>query len=252
MKGSPMLLKTHLLATDLDHTLVGRKEELQELLALLEPETGRTGLVYVTGRHAGSVKNLMAAEHLPVPDFVISDVGTAVWHMPDWQEDAGWRNRMEEDWQPGRIKTCAASFPALKLQDLPDERRVSFTTEGDAAAVRQFAAALQSLGIRHEFIYSSGRDIDVLPAGAGKGNALDYVLTNYASPGVNLLVAGDSGNDIDMLKRDWPAVIVGNAHDELKAIPDRPNLFRADRHCAGGICDAWHHFYGMHQSEIRQ
>ncbi|GKV70030.1 hypothetical protein NCCP2716_25280 [Sporosarcina sp. NCCP-2716] len=245
-----MLHKTHLLATDLDHTLVGEKAELEELLVLLEPEAGHTALVYVTGRHAVSVQELMKAEHLPVPDFVISDVGTAVWRMPDWQEDTRWRNRMEADWQPDRIKTCAASFPALKLQELPDDRRVSFTAEDDEAAVRQFRAALQHLGIRHEFIYSSGRDIDVLPAGAGKGNALDYVVTNYASPDVSLLVAGDSGNDIDMLDRDWPAVIVGNAHDELKAIPDRPNLFRADRHCAGGIRDAWNHFYGARQSNI--
>ncbi len=247
-----MLHKTNLLATDLDHTLVGRKEELQELLALLQPEAGRTALIYVTGRHAGSVQELMAAEQLPIPNFVISDVGTAVWHMPDWQEDVQWRNRMEADWQPDRIKECAASFPALQLQNLPDDRRVSFTTDGDEGSVRQFQEALQHLGIRHEFIYSSGHDIDVLPAGAGKGNALDFVLTNYAPPEVNLLVAGDSGNDIDMLDRDWPAVIVGNAHSELKAIPDRPNLFRADRHCAGGICDAWHYFYGMRQSEIRQ
>ncbi|WJY27380.1 HAD-IIB family hydrolase [Sporosarcina trichiuri] len=240
--------KTHMLATDLDNTLVGMPEELEELTILLKQETGGVSLVYVTGRHADSVKELMAAEHLPIPDLVISDVGTAIWHMPDWKEDSAWQEKMTADWNPDSVKTCAGRFPSLQLQNLPDDRRVSFTTEGDTAAVRQFRQALEKQAIPHEFIFSSNRDVDVLPKGAGKGNALDYVIRTYARPDVRLLVAGDSGNDIDMLDREWPSVIVGNAHPELQAISDRQTLYRADRHCAGGICDAWQYFYGSANS----
>ena len=243
MMKSKLQLKTHLLATDLDHTLVGQPSELNELLRLLDSFSNQIALVYVTGRHASSTLELMKEHNLPTPDLLISDVGTKIWHMPDWQEDAEWKKRTKTNWYPDRIAQCASQVDGLFAQSLPDNRRVSYTVENDAKAVRRFESSLANVHIPHRLIYSSSRDVDVLPAGAGKGLALDYVVKHLAAPDVQLLVAGDSGNDIDMLTRGWPSVIVGNAQAELKQIPHSPTIFRADRACAGGIFDGLRHFY---------
>ncbi|MFS0690626.1 HAD-IIB family hydrolase [Sporosarcina sp. 179-K 8C2 HS] len=242
--------KKYLLATDLDGTFVGDEEALGRLLQFFDDSPDEVGLVYVTGRHLSSAKSLIAEEGLPMPDLLIADVGTSMYQSDELVEDLDWKARMQEDWQPDKIAEIAASFPALKRQELPDDRRVSFTVSEDVGAVNEFKKTLEDEAISHTFIFSSNRDIDVLPFGAGKGNALEYALEQYAMDGVKLLIAGDSGNDQDMLSLGYPSVIVGNAQPELLKMEPCENLFRANENCAGGIHEAWVHFYGEQRESL--
>lgn len=72
---------------------------------------------------------------------------------------------------------------------------------------------------------------------------MTYVIEKYVDEQASILIAGDSGNDEEMISLGYPSVIVANAQPELRAIQDHPQLFRATKNCAGGIHEAWLHFY---------
>ena len=233
---------THLLATDLDGTLVGDRKGLDSLLQFYDVQDYDVSLIYITGRHFQSAMSLIEEEKLPIPDVLITDVGTEIHIGPHLEKDLNWEKRMLHQWQPETINTLGASIEGLTKQDLPVTNRCSFFAD-NSNTVQAFEQLLGSAAIPHKLIFSGGRDLDILPADSGKGAALQYILDKFSAHDAKMLVAGDSGNDKEMLTLGLPSVIVGNAQPELLESPENPMIFRASKVCAGGIQEAWNHFH---------
>lgn len=240
----------HCLATDLDGTFVGDKEALQELLNYYEQLPERVFLVYITGRHLASAIELITQENLPTPDVLATDIGTTIYTFSDgkWVEDELWAKQMKENWCPERIAELASLCPGLENQGLPENRRVSFYASS-SNDVKHFEQSLIDARLPHNLIYSSGRDLDVLPQNSGKAAALEFILKRHHIDDKRLLVAGDSGNDFDMLNLGYHSVVVGNGLEDLADLEERETLYRAEAHCAGGILEAWQHFFPSYESK---
>jgi hypothetical protein len=225
-----------LLCTDLDRTLLpnGTAPEspcARKLFARLASHP-QVILVYVTGRDPDLVEAALAAWAVPPPDLLIANVGTTI----AGREPVGWR-RWEEwdqvlapDWN-GRtgaeLRGVLQGVADLKMQD--DSRqglwKVSLQTPPDAdpllltAAVRE---RLDPLGVRASVIWSRDEDLgagllDVLPAGADKSRAIAFVMERLGYGLDEVVFAGDSGNDLDVLTGPIPSVVVANAAEELRA-----------------------------------
>jgi len=60
--------------------------------------------------------------------------------------------------------------------------------------------------------------LDVLPAGATKLHAVEFVRTRLGFAAEHVVYAGDSGNDLPVLTSGVPAVLVANAADDVRAM----------------------------------
>lgn len=224
-----------LLATDLDRTLLpnGDAVESPGVRARLAELVARHGirLAYVTGRHRALVEEAIRTFELPRPDLVITDVGTTIHRIEGdaWVPDERWAERLGECWEPGdaaRARGVLATEAGVVPQEAErqGEFKESYFTplwSDPGVEVQRIRERLAEANVDAEVIHSiddaaSTGLLDLLPAGAGKRAAIEYLLeVSGLSPG-EVLFAGDSGNDLDALVAGFPGVLVANASDEVR------------------------------------
>jgi sucrose-phosphate synthase len=92
-----------------------------------------------------------------------------------------------------------------------------------------------------------GQYLDILPSRASKGQALRYVAQRFDLVLDQILVAGGSGADEDMMRGNTLAVVVENRHhEELSLLPDVDRIYFARDRYAAGILEAieYYDFFG--------
>lgn len=236
---------SRLLATDLDNTLVGDPAALAAFNRWFGPRRHRWRLAYLTGRSLSSAWALVVSQGLLRPDALVTDVGTMIHlgrrHPPatrlDYAEDAAYHEELAAQWSGATVQASLADQPGLALQPGGVRPlRVSYWAETPGAAAAA-AARIAALGLPVQAICSSGRDLDVLPRAAGKGAALRRLVRHWQVAAGQVVVCGDSGNDLDMLTAGFPGIVVANAQPELQRarLPDL--VQRAVRPYAWGILD---------------
>lgn len=90
-------------------------------------------------------------------------------------------------------------------------------------------------------VYSSERDLDVLPAGIDKGTATAFLANSWDVPRDRVIVCGDTANDLSMFEQGFLGVVVGNALPELKSL-DSPRVFHASEPFAAGVVEGLRHW----------
>lgn len=228
-------LRPLLLCTDLDRTLIpngaepespGARERFRRFVA----REGVT-LAYVTGRHRTLVEEAVAGYGLPVPDYLIGDVGTSLWRVRGgvWEPVAGWKERIGADWagtSHGALAVLLAGTPGLRLQEPEKQAPLKLSWYADAGfdprvGLEPLRERLTAAGLRARLVWSVDEAagvglLDVLPEAASKYHAIEY-LVELTGLGVrDTVFAGDSGNDLEVLASPIPAVLVANGHPDVR------------------------------------
>ena len=101
---------------------------------------------------------------------------------------------------------------------------------------------LREHDLKASLIYSHEMFLDVLPYHASKGYAVRYLKERWGLAPNNVLVAGDSGNDAEMLRMAECGVVVANYSRELRRLRGREGIYFAGRSYARGILEGIRHF----------
>ena len=132
-----------------------------------------------------------------------------------------------------------AQFRELVPQ--PDEFQAEFklsyfAEDLDRGFLVEVPRRLAASGQAVEIVYSSRRDLDVLPAGVNKGSAAAFLATGWGFSAGQVIVAGDTGNDASMFTHGFRGVVVENAHAELNSLRSH-DVYHSAKTFADGVLD---------------
>ena len=245
--GRKLLDVGKLIVSDIDHTLLGDDTSLKKFITLLNSTDSKVGFAVATGRTVDSAFSVLKENKVPYPDIIISSVGAEIYYNYHGKliYSTGWDAHLRHQWKREKIKQLLSSFDFLQYQEEETQRKykISYYTSDVPKNIEKVRSTVVKNKLKANVIFSHGQYLDILPYRASKGKAIRYLAYRWNIPYENILVAGDSGNDSEMLKGDLLGVVVANYSSELEELKGQNRIYFAKRNYAGGIIDGIEHYH---------
>jgi len=240
-----LISANRILICDIDGTLIGDGAGLRALLDAVRGADKQVAFGIATGRSRELTLEVLSQWKVPPPNLLITSVGTAIRYGRNLVEDRGWERRINYRWRPEGLRRAMKDIPGVALQAAHGQTRfkVSYDVDpGKMPPIREIRAHLRRERLHARVVYSHGSYLDLVPIRASKGNAVRYFCLQWGIPPERCLVAGDSGNDKDMLQGNTLAVVVGNHEPELESLRGEPRVHFAEGNHAWGILEGIEHY----------
>ena len=224
-----------LICTDLDRTLLpnGSQPESPHAREIFAAVSRRDDveLAYVSGRHRDLVMSAIHEYSVPLPDYVIGDVGTSIYTIIDhqWQSWPEWHEAIAPSWNGHDAEHLASWLTDLKSLRLQEESKqniykLSYYTPASTeveALIQEVESRLASHNVRASVVWSLDDNtntglLDILPAAATKRHAIEFLMQARGFDLNSTLFAGDSGNDLAVLTSPICSVLVANASESVR------------------------------------
>ncbi|HBM90852.1 MAG TPA: HAD family hydrolase [Rhodospirillaceae bacterium] len=245
-RGCPLPSTKKVFVSDIDNTLLGNKKSLKELLAWINKNNQSITFGIATGRTLESTIEILKQWNVPLPNFLITSVGTEIHYGSSLLCDHGWSNYIHHSWRRDIVASALSALPGLTLQSEENQReyKLSYNVNPEQMPkIKEIYRLLRSLKLRVNLVYSHNAFLDVLPVRASKGHAIRYLAHKWNLPLENFFVAGDSGNDADMMGGNTSAIVVGNYSPELKEqLKNLERVYFAENTYAKGILEGLAHY----------
>lgn len=239
--GRKFLEMDKLIITDIDYTLIGDDNALSEFNEMLSNKSDKIGFGVATGRNIDLAFEVIKEKNINMPDLFITSVGSEIYYNYKGEliYSTGWDAHISHLWQREKIVRLLSQFKFLKYQEDENQRKfkISYYLKDNPEDIDFIKSVLQKEKLKCNVIYSHGQFLDILPYRASKGRAIRYLGYRWNIPFENILVAGDSGNDIEMLKGDLLGVVVANYSKELEELKGTRRIYFSDKKFAAGILD---------------
>jgi sucrose-phosphate synthase len=246
LRRRPMLYHDRALFTDLDQNLLGNPDSLREFVRVIQENRRCTTFGIATGRRLDSALKVLRKYHIPLPDVLITSLGTEIYYMPHLTRDSAWSYHIDHNWRRRSVMHVLNELPGLKLQQKSEQSKYKISYFYDpsiAPDVNEIVHLLHQYDQSVNVVLAFGQYLDVVPARASKGFALRWFAEMWGIPLEHILAAGGSGADEDMMRGNTKSVVVANRHhEELSELTDIEHIYFADKPFAAGILQAIVHY----------
>jgi len=235
-----------MIVSDIDYTLVGVNSSLKEFINIVKNMPKKIGFVVATGRSVSSTHDLLNRMNLPLPKAIISSAGSEIYYNYDGEQiySRGWDAHISYLWNRNSIVNLLSGLKFLQLQENEAQRifKISYYTSDSSEKTKMINRILIENNIKANIIFSHGLYLDILPFRASKGKAIIYLANEWNIPYDNILVAGESGIDREILNGELLGVVVANHSLELENLKGKKKVYFSSQEYAGGLIDGIKHY----------
>ena len=243
-----------LISSNLDSTLLGSPGAAHHFRLTWEsiPKQRRPVLVYNSGRLLHDIQRSIENNHLPEPDYLIGGVGTQIYDNRKGEMVEAYQADLRENWDLELIDRIAQQVPGIERQ--PDNFQGPLKSSwwlhnATAETIQLLREQLVTNGLDATVVYSSSRDLDILPDKASKGLALKWLAEHLGIELTETLVVGSSANDASCyFLPGVKGIVVENAKPELFEAVVGLEVYRAHRVMSEGLADGLVHFGVIEQA----
>jgi len=244
------LYRDRAIFSDLDQSLLGDTKYLPEFTELLRQNARCCSFGIATGRRLDSALKLIKANKVPMPDTLVTSLGTEIYYGANLTRDTAWTDHIDYLWRPGRVRSLLSDVPGLRMQARLEQSRYKISYYYDAEKAPS-VDDIRHLLMQHDqtvnVVFSFGQFLDIVPVRASKGLALRWYAEQWGIPLGQILVAGGSGADEDMIRGNTLALLVANRHnEELSDFIELEGVYFAKKPYAAGIIEAIEHYDFLH------
>jgi hydroxymethylpyrimidine pyrophosphatase-like HAD family hydrolase len=178
------------------------------------------------------IEQAVADYSLPVPDYAIANVGTTIYrvgHEHLWQRQTSWDDEIAADWgnhSHSDIKSMLSDVPSLRLQESNKQDRHKLSYYVPLHSDREMlssviAERLATHQVTARLIWSDDEPagiglLDVTPHRSSKYHAIKALMRVLDMHETQIVFAGDSGNDLEVMVSDIPSVLVANSQPQIR------------------------------------
>ncbi len=241
------------LVTDLDGTLIGESSStiaLRDAIRLLRANWTAEGplprWVIATGRGMDDACQVLLEVGFELSDFdaFVTSVGAELRFAADEAPHLGFLDGLNgSGFDAAEVRRVLDALPGMRLQP-PHEQfshKVSYFVDDTEAALQLVPAALSELPFETRCVFCHDNYLDVAPENGTKGGAVEFLRRHWELEPQRVVAAGDSGNDLSMLDRAWPGIVVGNGAEQLRSLRGREQVYFAQAKYAGGVLEGLRH-----------
>ena len=246
LQRPPELYHDRAIFTDLDQNLLTDPKSLADFIRVMRENRKRATFGIATGRRLDSALRKMKQYGIPQPDVLITSLGTEIHYAPRLTADHAWAHHIDYLWNRHTVLRILEELPGINLQPKTEQSKFKISYYIDPKHAPGLEE-INNLMHQHEqtvsMFMSFGQFLDILPVRASKGFALRWFTHQWGIPLEQVLVAGGSGADEDMMRGNTMAVVVANRHhEELSALMDMERIYFAKQPYAAGILEAIEHY----------
>lgn len=178
--------------------------------------------------------------------IIIGGVGTQIYDGRRKRACRDFDGQFREGWDLSKIERVLEAFPGTSRQPpqfLHPYKSSWYLPDASSETLQTLRQALALAGLKVSVVYSSTRDLDVLPGNTTKGWALQWLCERLNIPLETVLVSGDTGNDSSMfLLPGVRGIVVENAQPELYEAVVRLPTYSSSKVLADGVLEGLKHF----------
>jgi sucrose-phosphate synthase len=237
-----------LLVCDIDNTLTGDDVSLKKFKEMIDSKDRKFVFALASGRSKEMIIASIIDGSLPTPDIIICSVGAKIFYGDNFEvEDTGYSQYLRQNWEAESLKQIIESTPEAKWQKEEELLDIKLSLYLDSKEISNtISQKIKNMNLQAQLIYSLGlkkeHNLDILPIRASKYKAIIHLSHKLGFFSENIYVAGDSGNDFDMLNGDFNSIVVANHTKDLEPLKKVKGIYFSRHKYASGVLDGLKHY----------